>query len=68
MGIAKNWKARLNSYQTADPDRQYKIEFKVETPKFRETEKHIHDVFPNKHEWAQGDLDEIIGAIQEYLP
>lgn len=40
----------------------------METPMFRETEKHIHDKFPNKHEWVQGESDEIIGAIQEYLP
>ena len=67
VGIAKEWKSRLNSYQTSDPERQYKLEFKIETPKFRETEKYIHDLFPNKHEWVQGDLDEIIGAIQEYI-
>ncbi len=67
VGIAKDWKARLNSYQTSDPERQYKMEYNLETPQFRETEKHIHDSFPNKHEWVQGDLDEIIGAIEEYL-
>ncbi len=26
VGIAKNWKSRLNSYQTSDPDRQYRME------------------------------------------
>ena len=67
VGIAKDWKTRLNSYQTSDPDRQYKVEFKTETPKFRVAEKHIHDSFPNKHEWVQGDLDEIIEAIQTYI-
>jgi len=66
VGIAKNWQSRLNAYQTSDPDRQYKIEFKLETPLFRETEKHIHDAFPNKHEWVQGDLAEIKQAIQQY--
>ncbi len=67
VGIAKNWKSRLNSYQTSDPERQYKMEYKTETPRFRETEKHIHDLFPNKHEWVQADLDEIVGAIQDYI-
>ena len=66
VGIAKDWKSRLNSYQTSDPERQYKMEFKIETPWFRETEKFIHDLFPNKHEWVQGDLDEIIEAIQSH--
>ena len=26
VGIAKDWQARLNSYQTADPDRAYYME------------------------------------------
>jgi len=64
VGIAKNWKNRLNAYQTSDPDRQYKIEFTLEMPHFRETERHIHDTFPNKHEWVQGDLNDIIAEIQ----
>ena len=66
VGIAKNWKSRLNAYQTSDPGRQYKIEFKLETPLFRETEKHIHDIFPNKHEWVNGKLKEIIEAIKSF--
>ncbi len=66
VGIAKNWQARLNAYQTSDPNRQYKVEFKLETARFRETEKHIHDVFPNKHEWVQGDLREIIKEIKNH--
>jgi len=60
VGIAKDWKLRLNAYQTSDPDRQYQIEFRMETPQFRETERHIHEVFPNKHEWVQGDLKAIV--------
>ncbi len=66
VGIAKNWKDRLNSYQTSDPERQYKLEFKIETPLFRETEKYIHETFPNKHEWVQGELKQITKAIEEY--
>jgi len=68
VGIAKDWKSRLNSYQTSDPDRQYKIEFKMETPWFRETEKYIHDEFTNKHEWVQGELEKIIQSIKDYKP
>ena len=68
VGIAKDWKSRLNSYQTSDPERQYKIEYKLETPWFRETEQYIHDKFPNKHEWVQGELAEIIKAIEDHKP
>ncbi len=63
VGIAKDWKSRLSAYQTSDPGRQYKLEYQLQTPWFRETEKHIHDTFPNKHEWVQGNLDEIIRTI-----
>jgi len=66
VGIAKDWKSRLNAYQTSDPDRQYRIEFQLETPRFRETERHIHETFPNKHEWVQGDLARIVAEIRDF--
>ncbi len=68
VGIAKNWKSRLNSYQTSDPDRRYKVELTHLTPYFRETEKYVHTLFPNKHEWVQADLKEIIQAIETCQP
>ena len=66
VGIAKNVKARLNAYQTSDPDRAYVLEFSYETHLFRETEKHIHDTFDNKHEWVSGDVAEIKREIVEF--
>ena len=66
VGVAKNVKARLNTYQTSDPDRAYKLEFSHETHLFRETEKHIHDTFENKHEWVTGDMEEIQREIVEF--
>ncbi len=66
VGIAKDWRSRLNSYQTSDPDRQYKLEFKFETPWFRETESHIHERFENKHEWVHAKLKDIIDEIKNY--
>ncbi len=65
VGIAKNWKLRLNSYQTADPDRSYNMEFKHKTNHYREIEKYIHKIFPNKHEWVQADLRLIKKEIQK---
>ncbi len=66
IGIAKDWKSRLNSYQTADPDRNYQMEFKFHTPYYREIEKYIHEKFENKHEWVKGDLKEIIFEIENW--
>ena len=66
VGIAKDWKSRLNSYQTSDPNRNYKLEHKILTPHFRELEKHIHDTFDNRHEWVQADLKKLIQAIDNY--
>ena len=67
VGIAKNAQLRLVACQTDDPERSYKIEYKMETPHFRELEKHIHDLFPNKLEWVQGDLEEIKESMRNYL-
>ena len=66
VGIAKDWQVRLNSYQTGDPDRAYKLEYKFLTPKFREIEKHIHQKFKNRHEWVEAKLKDIISAIEQY--
>ena len=65
VGIAKNYKSRLNSYQIGDPDRAYKVEFTLLTEKYREIEKHIHHKFNNKHEWVNGSLKDIIDEIKK---
>ena len=66
VGIAKDWRARLNSYQTADSDRAYKIEYKYLTTQFREIEKYIHCHFPSRHEWVNAQLKDIIKEIESY--
>ncbi|MGI9257133.1 MAG: DNA methyltransferase [Salinispira sp.] len=66
VGIAKDWKSRLNSYQTSDPDRAFTVEFKKQTPQFREIERYIHEKFDNKHEWVRGELPDIIHAIETF--
>ena len=68
VGIAKNPKLRLNQYQTSDPERSCKVEFKHQTPWLRETEQRIHDKFHNEHEWVTGDLGAIIDAIKTFRP
>ena len=66
VGIATSVGSRLNSYQTSDPNRGYKLEFKTETPRYREIEKAVHDHFDNRHEWVRADLNDIIHYIKEY--
>ncbi len=66
VGIAKNAKTRLNYYQTADPDRAYKLEYTKLTHKYRETEKHIHAHFDAPFEWVTADLQSIRKEIEAY--
>ena len=63
VGIAKNLKARLNSYQTSD-FRAYKLDFFLLTPQFRAIKAHIHRKYEQKHEWIKGDLNAIIKDIK----
>jgi len=66
VGIAKDVKSRLNSYQTGDPDRAFKLEHKRLTEHYRALERHIHEKFDNKREWVRADLREIVDAIDAY--
>ena len=66
VGIASDYKSRLNSYQTSDPFRGYKLEYKIHTHLFREIEKYIHDTFDNMFEWVKADLKNIIKEIENY--
>ena len=66
VGIAKDYKARLNSYQTSDPNRNYILEHMKHTHLFREIENYIHKKFENKHEWVSANLKDIINAIENY--
>ena len=66
VGIASNVKNRLNSYQTADPERKYKLEYAHLTPYFREIEAYIHEKYRNKHEWVKGNLEDIKKDIEHH--
>ncbi len=68
VGIASDVKSRLNSYQTSDPNRAYKLEHSLLTEHYRALERHIHETFDNRHEWVRGNLQEIIDAIGTYQP
>ncbi len=65
VGIAKDVKRRLNSYQTSDPYRAYELEYQLQTPHFKAIEKHIHKNFNGDYEWVEGELEEIKNTIKE---
>ena len=66
VGVALNYKQRLNSYQTSDPNRAYKLEHKIHTAKYKEMEKHIHQFFNSRHEWVTAKLEDIKAEINKY--
>ncbi len=66
VGIAKNWQARLNAYQTSEPNCGYQLEYKLETEKYRELEKYIHEKFDNRHKWVRADLNQLIREMEHY--
>ena len=66
VGIAKNWKARLSSYQTADKDRDYEMIFKHLTTRFRAIEMYIHCKFKNLNEWVEANPKKIEKEIKNF--
>ena len=59
VGIAKDINQRLNGYQTSDPNRAFKVEFKIKTKDFMKIEKEVHIHFEADHEWVEADLNKI---------
>ena len=68
VGISGNVKRRLNSYQTGDPNRGYKLEYSKLTPHYSEIEEHIHNKYYNLHEWVEVPLEELKNSIENYKP
>lgn len=68
VGVATDAAARLNSYQTGDPRRGYKLEYKILTAEYKTLEPYIHRKFNSDHEWVPGKLEEIIASIKNYQP
>ena len=64
VGIARDVTQRLNSYQTPDPERAYKLEYSLKTKKYIEIEKYIHTNFDNRHEWVHANKSDIVIAIE----
>ncbi len=67
VGIASDAKARLNSYQTSDPNRAYVLEYAYLTPDFRAIEAYIHERYENRHEWVrEPDMAKIVKDIEGF--
>jgi len=67
IGFAKEPRKRLNSMQTGDPYRAYKIEGAPRlTARYKELERHIHNKFNADHEWITADLQAVVKAIDAY--
>ena len=65
VGIAKDPKRRLNSYQTSDPYRAYTLCYAQRTAFYKEIEQEVHNQFAATNEWIGGDVNEIIAAIKK---
>ena len=72
VGIAKNIKSRLGSYQTSSPRRNYKIEHKIFHPDCRQGERLAHEklkmfALSRRNEWFEISLHMAISIIDELL-
>jgi len=72
IGITDNIKSRLSTYQTGDPHREYKVEYYIFHPKYKDAEKKIKmDILPFaldvKKEWIKIDLNMAKSRLDEVL-
>ncbi len=72
IGITKNIKNRLRTYQTSAPMRDYKVEHYIHHPNCYKAEKDIHDALyyfalSKKNEWFEVDLQIAIDRVNESL-
>ena len=65
VGIAKDPKRRLNSYQTSDPYRAYTLCYAQKTAFYKEIEQEVHNQLAAANEWIEGDVNEIIAVIKK---
>jgi predicted GIY-YIG superfamily endonuclease len=72
IGITKNIKNRLRTYQTSAPMRDYKVEHYIQHPNCYKAEKDIHEALhyfalSKKNEWFEVDLQIAIDRVNESL-
>lgn len=72
IGIAKNIKDRLSTYQTSSPRRNYKVEHKIFHPDCRQGERLAHEklkmfALSRRNEWFEVSLHIAIGVVNDLL-
>ena len=72
VGVTNDIKARLRTYQTASPLRNYRIEYYVHHPDCYGAEKQISEKLKYfateiKNEWFKCDLELVKGRVEESL-
>jgi len=72
IGIARNIKDRLRTYQTSAPRRNYKVEHKVFHPDCRKGEKLAHEklkmfALSRRREWFEVNLQIAINTLNDTL-
>jgi len=72
VGTTWNLKERLHVYQTGDPFRQYKLEYSLHHPSFREAEKKIKEAMKPfaleiRGEWFRVDIGVARVRLEETL-
>ena len=66
VGVARNADDRLGSYQTSDPNRGYRLEYKFLTRLYNEIERHVHRELDSRHEWVKAPMEKIRALIENY--
>ncbi len=72
IGVTKNIKNRLRTYQTSSPFRDYKIEYYIRHPDCYQAEREIHEMMNyfalnKKNEWFKIDLEIAKTRLDETL-
>ena len=72
VGTTFSLNERLQTYQTGDPFRRYKVVYSLQHPNFREAEKRIKDVMKHfarniRNEWYEVDIEFAKSRLEEQL-
>jgi hypothetical protein len=72
VGITEDIKSRLRSYQTSDPNRNYKVEHYIWHPNYKKAEKDIKNMMHYfakriRNEWFEVDLSVAKCRLDETL-